>query len=76
MEAPQQNFISRVANQARLLRDSQALSNECDVLYNGTADYDTLITQEQINSVASFANAGLTKTDLDAVVYILKMVNV
>ena len=43
-----------------------------DTLYEGSPAYKTRITQDGLDSVPSYAQAGLTKAQLDAVVYILK----
>ena len=75
MNAPQQDFISRFGQQARKARDLFALSEEIDTLYKGTPNWEALITQEEVDSVPSFAAAGLTVAQLGAVCYILKMIN-
>ncbi len=75
MNAPQQNLISRVAQQARKAKDLMALTEEIDILLNGTPNYAALITQEEIDSVPSFHAAGLTVNQLMGAVYILKMIN-
>ncbi len=74
MESPQQNFITRVAQQARKIRDTYPMSEEIDVLYKGSFNYEALITQEEIDSVPSFKAAGLTVAKLGAAIYILKMI--
>lgn len=76
MDAPLQNLISHTGNQARLAKSLIELTKEIDTLYNGPANYSAEITDQSIAEVSSFAAAGLTKADLDAVIYILKQVNV
>jgi hypothetical protein len=75
MNAALSNFVSRTKNQARILKDAMALSQELVTLYNGTPDYGAQITQAEIDSVPSFAEAGLTKGQLDGVVYSLGVIN-
>jgi hypothetical protein len=76
MNGPQQNLISRVAQQARKAKDLMSLTEEIDTLYEGTPNYKAQCRQVDIDTVPSFAAAGLTEAQLDAAVYILKMVNV
>jgi len=75
MDAPQVNFISRVGIQARTLRATFALSEELKTLYSGTPNWNALITQAEIDSVPSFQQAGLTKLQIDGVVYSLGIIN-
>lgn len=60
MNPAQQNFITRVGQQARRAHDLYALSEELDTLFNGTPNYSALITQNEIDSVPSFQQAGIT----------------
>ena len=76
MFAPQQDLISTAANATAVIDNLLNKIDQIDTLYNGTADYDTLITDLEIATVSSFANAGLTKADLDATIYALKMIAV
>ena len=75
MNTPQMNFVSRTGNQARIVKEAFALSQELALLYNGTPNWGTLITQAEIDSVPSFAAAGLTKAQLDGVIYSLQQIN-
>lgn len=76
MDAPQMNLISRTGNQARAAKELIEMTKEIDTLYNGPANYSAEITDQTISEVSSFAQAGLTKSDLDATIYILKQVNI
>ena len=73
MEAPQQNQISRTAAQCREFLSRDGTLIQLDIL--NTA-YAALITQEEIDSVESFKNAGLTLAQYQAAVYILKQIHI
>jgi hypothetical protein len=75
MQPAQMNFVSKTANQARLFRAAFALSEELKTLYSGTPNWEALITQAEIDSVPSFAALGLTKAQLDGVIYSLGVIN-
>ena len=60
MSAAHQDFISKTSNEANRLLDFLSEETQLNVLWAGTPNYQTLITQEEIDSVESFAGAGLT----------------
>ncbi len=60
MSAAHQNFVSQTAYRARVMLDQIGPLEQLNTLWAGTPNYDELITQEEIDSVASFAGAGLT----------------
>jgi hypothetical protein len=68
------NLIGAAAREAKLFLDRMGEIERLDILYNGTPAYGTRITQEAIDAVPSLAQAGLTKAQLDAVIYTLKMI--
>ena len=73
MSSNLQNLISRVARDAR-----EALSHDGDYIQHDilATMWDAELTQENIDSVPSFAAAGLTVAQVEAVVYILKQIHV
>lgn len=75
MDAPQQNLISQASQQAKALLGLYELSRELDTLYEGAPNWQSLITQDAINSVPSFVAAGLTVADVSATIFILKTIN-
>jgi hypothetical protein len=75
MDEIYQKFISTVAAQARLLRNSMAQTQELDVLQNGVSAYSTKITQEMIDAVPEFKAAGLTVGQVADTIYVLKQAN-
>lgn len=64
LAAPQQNLISDVGIVCRTLLDIQGSIEQINILYNGSPDWDTLITDEEINGVPSFVEIGLTAADV------------
>lgn len=74
MPSPQQDFITRVSNQSAVFLEMRNLLDQFDVLWYGDGDYDTLITQESIDSIPSFVDAGMTVSDVAEAVYSLKQV--
>lgn len=74
MENVLQNFISVTGREARAQLDRYGDLTQQNVLWLGTPDYDTRITQEGIDSVASFADAGLTLTQVADAVYALEQI--
>lgn len=74
MNAPQQNLISKAGNLCEQLLKMTGPINQIDVLYSGTPNWDDLITQNEIDEVDSFAEAGLTAANVADAVYILKLV--
>lgn len=73
MNAPQQNMVSRAGNLCKQLLEMKGVIDQIDVLYSGSPNWDDLITQSEIDEVASFAAAGLTAANVADAVYILKL---
>jgi hypothetical protein len=73
MNAPQSNLISRTGVECRELLARDGTYIQLDIL--NTA-YALLITKEEIDSVPSFAAAGLTLAQYQAAVYILKQCHI
>jgi len=79
LTAPQSNLISRVAAEVKQLAARDGLYVQSDVLWTKYTNPDTpdlQVTQEKIDSVASFKNAGVKLEQVTAMVYALKMVHV
>ena len=74
MLAPQQNLVSRTGQVCRKLLDLMADMERIDVLYSGSADWDSLITNEALAEVPSFAAAGITATTVADAVYQIKLI--
>jgi hypothetical protein len=63
LTAGEANFISNTAKAAKILMDEfYGLETQNNQLYAGAADFDTTITQGDLDSVASFG--GLTTTQV------------
>jgi hypothetical protein len=68
------NFISSVSSKAQSqLKDYGELA-QLNVLWAGSPDFDARITQEEIDTVPSFAAAGLTVQQLSDAVYVLEQI--
>lgn len=68
-------LIRTIDDTASLLKQMYALCNQIqmlETLYDGAPSYTTRIDQDGIDSVQSYKEAGLTKAQLDAAVFILK----
>jgi hypothetical protein len=74
LAAPQQDFVVRVGAACKAILDLQGSVTQLDILYNGTPDWDTLITDEEINGVPSFAAIGLTAQDVADALYQLNQI--
>lgn len=74
LAAPQQNMIVDVGAICQKILDVQGSISEIDILYNGTPDWDTLITDEEINGIPSFAAIGLTAQDVADAIYQLNQI--
>ena len=74
LAAPQQNLITNVGIVSRALLDLQDDIEQIDILYNGTPDWDTLITDQEIDGVPSFAAVGLTAQGVADAIYQLNQV--
>lgn len=72
MSAAHQNFISNTSGQAKILLDQMlGQLEQLNELWAGSSGYNTAITQEEIDSVPSFAGAGLTSQNLADAEFIL-----
>jgi hypothetical protein len=71
MSAAHQNFVSATSYRAKILLDQIGPLDQLNVLWAGSPGYDTAITQEEIDSVESFAGAGLTAQNLADAEYVL-----
>lgn len=74
MTAQVQNIISRTA---KYYREGVSLGNATDIeiidaLWNGTTRLTDSVTQNDIDSVTSFASVGLTKAHVDGAIYAIK----
>lgn len=74
MLAPQMNLVSNTAKACRAILAVMSDIEEIDVLYNGVPDWHTLITNEEVASVPSFAAAGITATTVADAIYQLNQV--
>jgi len=74
MDAVHQNFISSTSSTAKTFLDKFGELTQLNVLWAGTPDYDTIITQELIDSVPSFHSAGLTVAQLSDTLYVLELI--
>lgn len=74
LSAPQQDLISKAGKACQALLDIQGDIQIIDVLYNGTPNWDVLITDEEIGDVGSFAAVGLTATDVADAIYQLNLI--
>lgn len=66
----EQNHITRLAQFAQAMVDMRNTVYQLNYQWNGAPDFDTTITQAEIDEVPSFAAAGLTKTDMVEVEYV------
>lgn len=71
---PQQDLISKVGKACKALLDIQSDIQLIDILYNGTPNWDTLITQDDIDEVGSFEAVGLTVADVADAIYQLNLI--
>ena len=72
MSSAHQNFVSDEGRLAKKFLDEYGDMVQQNVLWAGTPSYSTLITQEEIDSIPSFAGAGLTKQELADACYALE----
>lgn len=73
MDAAKQNLISDISYLARVLFAEYGRIAADDILWT---DWGDEITQEDIDSVPSFLAAELTKAEIAAAIYIIKMCKV
>ena len=64
MSIGEQNFISKSSVSAKDLLDLYGLLVQLDQLWAGAANFSTTITQQDIDSIPSFVETGLTATVL------------
>lgn len=74
MNAPQQNLITTAGKLCAQLLVMKGAIDQIDVLYSGSPNWDDLITQPEIDEVASFLQANLTVSNVADAVYILKLI--
>jgi hypothetical protein len=74
LAAPQQDFISDIGTICKALLDMQGTIQHFDILYNGSPDWDTLITDEEIDGVPLFAALGLTAANVADVIFQLNAI--
>lgn len=72
MDAPQQNLVSKVGQLCAQLLDMSGEIEQIDVLFNGDANWDALITDVTLATVPSFEAAGITATNVADAIFILK----
>ena len=75
MNTAHQNFVSETSREAKRLLEFFAEETQLNILWAGTPDYQSLITQEEIDSVGSFSGAGLTVQDLADTQYAMANIN-
>jgi hypothetical protein len=73
MSSAHQNVISNASKLAKAMLEIEGEIAQLDALWNGVPAYGTAVTQADIDTVASFAGAGLTKAQVDDVIYSLKI---
>lgn len=74
MNAPQQNLVSKTGQLCSRLLEMKGTIDQIDVLYSGSPNWDSLITDGEIAEVPSFVEAGLTAANVADAVYILKLI--
>lgn len=74
MDATQQNLVSRAGQLCAQLLKMSGEIEQIDILFNGDAHWDLLITDAAIADVASFNAAGLTAANVAAAIFVLKEV--
>lgn len=75
MSSAHQNFVSKTSNEAKRLLEFFAQETQLNVLWAGAPNYDQLITQQDIDSVASFAGAGLTTQNIADAQFAMATIN-
>jgi len=73
MQGPTQNFVNLVSEIAKKEIELRALILKADTLYNGDPNWDALITQEDIDTVAAYVAAGITPQRIADVIYAAKV---
>jgi hypothetical protein len=69
-----QDFIGDVAYNSRVVLERLGPLTQINTLYAGTPDYDTRITQSEIDEVPLFLDAQLTATDVADACYALEQI--
>lgn len=69
-----QNYISIEGQIARTLSDLIDLLTFQNTLWAGTPDYDTRITQIEIDTVPTFVSLGLTRDNLTNFAYVREQI--
>lgn len=70
LSASEQNHITHLAQFAQQMTDLRNIVYELNYQWNGAPDFDTTVTQQEIDAIPSLAAAGLTKTDMTEVEYV------
>lgn len=77
--SPQQNLVSNVGKTCQKLSDLLNMIDEIDTLFNGDPNYDSLITDDEVDglpSIGSFKEAEITAQNVTDAIYIIKQVAV
>lgn len=67
-----QNVISKSGQLMKTLLDLEGQIEQIDTLVNGTPNYAAQITDENIATIPSFVDAGLTAQEVLDTIYLLK----
>jgi len=70
----QENLIVKVGVICAKLLEMQTDMIQVNELWNGSPDWDTLITDENIQAMSSLAGVGLTKTKLADAIYQVELI--
>lgn len=74
LNPPQLDGITQLSNLAKQYLDNEGQINQLDILFNGTTNWAALVTQQAIDEIPSFAQAGLTAQNVLDGLYIMKQV--
>ena len=72
MNSSIQNVISKTSQLCKTMLDLEGQIEQIDTLVNGTPQYVAQITDENIATVPSFAQAGITAAEVLAAIYCIK----
>lgn len=70
LTASEQNHITRLAQFAKQMVDMRNTVYQLNYQWNGVPDFDTTITQAEIDELPALTAAGLTKTDMTEVEFV------
>lgn len=68
----QLNQITTLANVCKALQAVEADIEDIDVLFNGDTNWAALVTQEAVDAIPSFSQAGLTADSILGAIYLVK----